>query len=405
MNTHHIKTRLMAIFFYRSNLTAFTLIALIPVVLFAMGGLLFFPMPVSAESTLTIQAGSNKSCSPGTLLELTSGGCFSIRDVRGKPIKQQQKLAASPVTPPSLLELRRQRLMKPGFRALQGDMPPPGGIGVGTTYRVGAIQANDSSELHTKMFVQPGGINPSNSGLDWLFTTATNRTQQGVEVAGIYFQNSPNGSLGIFDWSCSSNSPCDVAPEPVTGPSWIWVTDFTNLTCNIKRTLDQGGHLQNVIQYVNKTSKLNNDTPPLWKNAVFLWNSCDNKWDLVWEHRYKSDQADCSTDNGCGGLGWWGPILETFASESGEEFPEINELGFEQSAILHDGIWSDLSPAETNFDYPAFPWMLFHLDSNRGYGVGNHVTALTKGDCKNSGWKVFGFKNQGQCIKFVNTGN
>jgi hypothetical protein len=28
----------------------------------------------------------------------------------------------------------------------------------------------------------------------------------------------------------------------------------------------------------------------------------------------------------------------------------------------------------------------------------------TKDDCKNGGWMQFGFKNQGQCIRFVNTG-
>ncbi|MDP2629222.1 MAG: hypothetical protein Q8P45_00750, partial [Candidatus Harrisonbacteria bacterium] len=28
----------------------------------------------------------------------------------------------------------------------------------------------------------------------------------------------------------------------------------------------------------------------------------------------------------------------------------------------------------------------------------------TKDDCKNGGWEDFGFKNQGQCIRYVNTG-
>ena len=28
----------------------------------------------------------------------------------------------------------------------------------------------------------------------------------------------------------------------------------------------------------------------------------------------------------------------------------------------------------------------------------------TKDDCKKGGWMQFGFKNQGQCIRFVNTG-
>lgn len=29
---------------------------------------------------------------------------------------------------------------------------------------------------------------------------------------------------------------------------------------------------------------------------------------------------------------------------------------------------------------------------------------VSKADCKNSGWEEYGFKNQGQCIRFVNTG-
>lgn len=30
--------------------------------------------------------------------------------------------------------------------------------------------------------------------------------------------------------------------------------------------------------------------------------------------------------------------------------------------------------------------------------------AQTKEDCMNGGWETYGFKNQGQCIRFVNTG-
>ena len=28
----------------------------------------------------------------------------------------------------------------------------------------------------------------------------------------------------------------------------------------------------------------------------------------------------------------------------------------------------------------------------------------SKDDCKKNGWKAYGFKNQGQCIRFVETG-
>jgi hypothetical protein len=30
--------------------------------------------------------------------------------------------------------------------------------------------------------------------------------------------------------------------------------------------------------------------------------------------------------------------------------------------------------------------------------------AQTKDDCKNGGWRDYGFRNQGQCIRFVETG-
>jgi hypothetical protein len=45
-------------------------------------------------------------------------------------------------------------------------------------------------------------------------------------------------------------------------------------------------------------------------------------------------------------------------------------------------------------------------------GGGHYSLALssptapqTKADCKNGGWKDFGFKNQGQCIKAVTVKN
>ena len=41
---------------------------------------------------------------------------------------------------------------------------------------------------------------------------------------------------------------------------------------------------------------------------------------------------------------------------------------------MHDSIWSELSPIETNFDPPISPWVLFHLEPNRSYGVGNYFT-------------------------------
>jgi hypothetical protein len=222
------------------------------------------------------------------------------------------------------------------------------------------------------MFVHPDGVNPSSSGMSWLFTTATNRTEKGVEVVGIYFEDNPWGSLGVFDWSCSPKHPC-AGGEP--GPSWIWTSFFTAFQCNLIEDVDSGGHQQTVMQYVNQTRKLDNASPPLWRNAVYLWNTCAGVWDLVYEHEYRTNQRNCSIDSRCG---WWGPILETFSAS----LPEIDELGFEDSLLLHDGAWSELRPDETDFVGPTLPWKLFHLDPNRGYGVGNRVVVVVAVDIK-----------------------
>ena len=59
-------------------------------------------------------------------------------------------------------------------------------------------------------------------------------------------------------------------------------------------------------------------------------------------------------------------------------YPQIGELGYEDSLLYHDGAWSNLVPPEAQFRDPAdpswgsqTPWQLFHLEPNRSYGVGN----------------------------------
>jgi hypothetical protein len=41
-----------------------------------------------------------------------------------------------------------------------------------------------------------------------------------------------------------------------------------------------------------------------------------------------------------------------------------------------------------------FDWTTFEVECN----------PETKADCKNGGWEAYGFRNQGQCIRYVNTG-
>jgi hypothetical protein len=191
------------------------------------------------------------------------------RDMTGQIVEP------SPITPPSLLELRQGTAPQP-----RPKLPTPGGIGAGIYYYNGQLQAIHGSNLQTTMIVHPTtGLDPSNSGLTWLFTTSTNRTQMGVEVVGMFFQNNPNESLGIYDWSCSVSYPCE---QGTTGsptnpsPAWIWVTLMSNLACYTKTELSDAGFVDQVMQYMNQTNELVAGNPPTWENEVYLLNYCDN---------------------------------------------------------------------------------------------------------------------------------
>jgi hypothetical protein len=147
--------------------------------------------------------------------------------------------------------------------------------------------------------------------------------------------------------------------------------DFASLSCNVTHGVDQGGHAHKFLYYTNQSDKLADGDPPEWKSAVYLWNYCDAAWDLAWEHTYRADKIDCSVPGA--GCAWWGPSIEIFGDAP---YPQMAELGYEDSLLYHDGLWSELRPPEANFRDPAIwapttPWQLFHLDPNRSYGVGN----------------------------------
>jgi len=301
-----------------------------------------------------------QDCSAGTMRELDSGLCLPIQEV---PVGNPQPASEQP---PGLLELRRGQnptLPSPEPKSV----PPPGGIGGGIIYMNGQLQAIYGGSLYTTMFIRPEGLNPSAGGLDFLFTTSTNRTEKGVEVVGIY-EGGLAGALGVYDWSCSPSYPCVDANGTQTSPSWVWTSSFNNFACDITTIADQVGHAVEVLQYVNETTPFSIPAPE-WRNAVYLRNYCLRSWDLVWSHRYAGPQTDCSQTFGV--CGWWGPILETFPSNDGEPFPQINEVGFEHTTLIHDAITSQLPASEANFEQLSPSWNLFFLDPNRGYGAGN----------------------------------
>ncbi len=310
-------------------------------------------------------------CSAGTLWEPYAAVCAEVRD------RQHLFLSPPSTTAPTAtlskegsaaeLELGAQsQVEKPDTTF---DWPVPGSMAVGTTYEPNQLKALTSGCLHTRMFVHPDGL-PTNGYLPVLYTTATSRVYRGLELLAAY-RGGGAGSvaqLGLFAWTCLPDFPC---PDGDTSAGWQWWADLESLSCNITHSVDPAGHAQKQLYYANHTDKLSEDAPPAWRSAVYLWNYCDSAWDLAWEHTYRVEKIDCSVPGA--GCAWWGPSIEIFGDDP---YPEIGELGYEESLLFHDGLWSTLRPPEANFRDPAVwarstPWQLFHLDPNRGYGVGN----------------------------------
>ena len=252
--------------------------------------------------------------------------------------------------------------------AVHNDAPvPAGGMAAGIEYPSGQLVAMDSGRLHTRMFVYPDGLERSDELPAWLYTTATSRVDDGLELLAMYSETLAAGYLGLYSWTCLPDYPC---PNGDTARDWQWSRALTELSCNISQVVDQGGHAQKQLYYANHSDRLDNGTPPLWRSAAYLWNYCDAAWDLAWEHVYRQDKTDCSiAGSSCA---WWGPSVEIFGDTM---YPEIAELGYEDSLLYHDGTWSRLLPPEAQFRDPSssalVPWTLFHLEANRSYGVGN----------------------------------
>ena len=174
-----------------------------------------------------------------------------------------------------LVDLRGQVQIGPagGFSETIG----PGGLAVGIIYGTDQLVALNSGRLHTKMFVQPDGLKADGVLPQPLYTTATSRVNRGLEILISYAQkNVDGGRLWLFAW-------------PIPDNPWQWFRELSSLTCNITHGVDQGGHAQKLLYYANHTDKLDEGDPPQWKSAMYLWNYCDEAWDLTWEHVYRAD--------------------------------------------------------------------------------------------------------------------
>lgn len=271
-----------------------------------------------------------------------SGACAAI-DTAAEPSTIDSSL-------PNLADLRTG--------AISPDVTcTAGGNQAGTFYDFSALPRGSGTDLQARMIVYPNGIN--NSTHCYIFTTATNRTQRGVEVVGMYGGAGTTPTLGVFDWSCTAGSPCGSDKSP----SWVWSRTFNdpNQACYTHQQSDGHGNTVDVEYYSNKTQEIAAGSPPEWRNTVLLWNYCKNRWDQIYQHTYHETNADG---------GGWGPVVEPHIQGA---LPKIKEVGFLSSKLLHNGTWTTLGSNVTTFKTPAQAgmsnWSLMFRVPNSVWGI------------------------------------
>lgn len=291
---------------------------------------------------------ASTSCPAGSLLDPDAQRCAPVVN------RAKSTANAARLLPPNLKAWRATANGGPRRTRALGESPDhiPGGLGAGVTYKHGQLQATNSATLYTHMIVYPDGL-----GFDVpadLFTTATNHTDKTVEVVGWYREASVH-HIGVFDWSCSPESPCSGGQ---TQPSWIWTRPFNDNTCQITPMADQLGVSHATMYYANSTVSV----PGGFRNDVSFYNYCTNQWDLVYTHAFTGTQRDCSVDD----CGWWGPIVENNSPLENQPFPQ---LGFLDTRLVHNGVTSLLPPSETDFNGPPSTWHLCFLNPNTSWST------------------------------------
>jgi hypothetical protein len=177
--------------------------------------------------------------------------------------------------------------------------PVPEGVGYGmfytSTFRT-AFARGTSFYYEIVCPTQPGGnVNT------WLYLTATNRAQKGVE-AFVAYRGQNDTRFKVFDWARSDQ--------------WQTNIPFANLTSYLRSTVVHGWSLQ-VLIVLNSTIEIGTNR---WRNEVLLHNRAANRWDLV----YRFDYPSTTVEQQGGWVGSWGPILETFQNS----YSNTARLGF-----------------------------------------------------------------------------
>jgi hypothetical protein len=245
-------------------------------------------------------------------------------------------------------EALERRVARPaGKKAGKQETPPvPGGVGYGMFY----TNAFRTSFVRGTSFYyeivcphQPGGnVNT------WLYLTAMNRAQRGVE-AFVSYQGQNDTRFKVFDWARSDQ--------------WQTNIPFANLTDYLRSTVSHGYGFQ-VLLVWNSSYEIGQNR---WRNEVLLHNRAANRWDLIYRFDYDSTTAEQTT----GFTGTWGPIVETFQTQ----YQNTRWLGFINTMLIPRnaqgqwGSWALLTAGQSTIRNDGQGFSPLFLDPNYTFVV------------------------------------
>jgi hypothetical protein len=257
------------------------------------------------------------------------------------------------------------------------EPPPPGGVGYGYWYGDADLPWTSDTVLLQKLVAprKPGG-----DVTTWLYNTATNRSELGVEAFISYYAQD-EFAFKVFDWARYPADPWQVELPYAT------LGDYLDVVASPDGTFRQE------LQLANRTALVS--APADWVNQVFLYNRVARTWDLVYSYAYTTGSAADNTFEPGDFYGSWGPIFETFQDHDGSNLP----IGSNGSWLVQDGVRHQLTASNTvrQIDDPDLDPPVFD-QASYGFAVGDAsaepaVTVLeaedgahTMGQAHGPGW-------------------
>jgi hypothetical protein len=328
-------------------------------------------MVLAATAVVLIVADRNQTpavaqevlCPEGSL-PFPDGGCGPVVDRSGEYVLESPTPER---TGPSLTET---------LLGIASDSEPTGGASV--VYKHGHLDPNEGAELVTSMAVYPKGLGVD-LGDRLLYTTATNRWWKSLEIVGMY--TGTGAWLGIWDFSCSMQYPCANPANPTGG--WQIVRPIEDWGCYIGKMTNSAythGDWHAILWYRNKSEKLDQGNPALWRNSALFVNHCTYTWDIVYTHEYRAGRCDLYPNRPDPLCGWWGPFTEL---PRGDISAPISKLAFGNTSLYltkegePDG---PLTPDHTDFWDAKWLWReVGYLEPNHTWGRGTYLDSDADG--------------------------